>query len=224
MIPQTAITFSYIGELYFSNRIKYSKKPVCPFVFYNAHLSLLNIWNQVDSLLIKNSLKFQSPNKSLVSINSSIYQVSIKGYNYALDENLLNYLVFEYTRSIEIQGSVGLIQVDVFKPFIFLNSITLGVNLMNFFHQIGIEWTIFLPDNTQVIFSDKYSPIQEEIRYKFDPVINTIINYAYPDEDFCLFADWPHNKHILPLFDLSHKHNSLANSKPSIYQRGNSGH
>jgi hypothetical protein len=60
---------------------------------------------------------------------------------------------------------------------------------MKFFHQIGIEWTICLPYNTQVIITDRISKTQR--------------NYAYPDEDFCLFADWPHNKHILPLFDPS---------------------
>jgi hypothetical protein len=52
MIPQTAITFSYIRSLFFCHRIKYSKKPVCPFVFYNAHLNDLHIWNQLDSFLI----------------------------------------------------------------------------------------------------------------------------------------------------------------------------
>ena len=61
---------------------------------------------------------------------------------------------------------------------------------MNFFHQIGIEWTICLPDNTQVSFYDSMATLSHR-------------NYAYPDEDFCLFADWPHNKHILPLFDPS---------------------
>jgi hypothetical protein len=81
-----------IQELRLRNQIKYSDKPLCPFVFTNAQLDVFNIWNHIDTLLIKNLLRFQSAssNESSTSINSKISYFSICGYKYALDARLFS--------------------------------------------------------------------------------------------------------------------------------------
>jgi hypothetical protein len=189
MILQKANTIfsSNVRDLNLVNKIKYSNKPVCPFVFTNAKLGFMNFLNQIDSFLAKNLFRFQSisPNESSASINSN-----------------------QYTTEFEILGQVRLIQVDLFKPFTYLKKVAIMPHVyMNFFHQIGIEWTTHMPTNTEV----QLVQFSQQL-------------YDFPDEDFCLFADWPHKKMIVPLFirlhgprdwtlATLHKHIGLANTK-----------
>jgi hypothetical protein len=66
--------------------------------------------------MIKNLFRFQriKQNESL-SINCTIDDVTINGYNFALDESLVNPLVFEKVNTITVMNSVGSIQVGLFK-------------------------------------------------------------------------------------------------------------
>jgi hypothetical protein len=45
------------------------------------------------------------------------------------------------------------------------------ISLGNFYHQIGVEWINYLNNNSNLILSSTY------------------INYRYPDQDFCIFAN-----------------------------------
>jgi hypothetical protein len=63
-------------------------------------------------------------------------------------------------------------------------------NLGNFFHKVGIEWTLHLPNNTQILFSDTI-------------VIHIARHYTNPDRDFCLFSSFPFAKNITAFLDSS---------------------
>jgi hypothetical protein len=143
------------------------------------------VYEQIDGPITKNLFKFQVCNSTGDhSINSSIHTFYLSGYKLAVDEHLINSLVFENVRTIILQGSFGSIETDVFKSLQYLSEIEIeSSNLMNFFHQFGIEWTLCLQENASVLFSNlsKKTWFQAEA-------------YDYPSEDFCLFAAWPHEK------------------------------
>jgi hypothetical protein len=177
-----------VTSILFGNHIKYDTKPICPFIFAYTQLVEIDIINQVDSFLFKNLLRFQIVEESL-SINSTVGAFYIDGYKYVIDET--HRLVFENIKEIDIQGSVGSMQADLFKSFIHLSLVCIRpTSLINFLHQFGIEWTRYLQADSQVRFIEIFLNV-----WLFSKV------YDYPDEDFCLFANWPHNKLILPTFD-----------------------
>ncbi len=175
IIPRTSNTIlNYINSLTFWAYVKYDDKPVCHFIFANVSLYNFEIHNQIDSFMIKNLLQFQSvnPNETF-SMNSTITVISIYGYNFALGEKLLNPLVFEKINEIYIRKSVGSIQVDLFKSFIYLNFIMISIDsLMSFFHQVGIQWTLDLQANSAVFFASRIIGV---VRSDF---------FTYSDEDF----------------------------------------
>jgi hypothetical protein len=87
-------------------------------------------------------------------------------------------------------GSIGQIQLDLFLHFKKMILVHFFLdNYTDFFHTVGIGWTQSLPKNTLVAFSKptKGDDVSEK--------------YTYPEADFCLFADWPHRKQILPVLD-----------------------
>jgi hypothetical protein len=190
---------SYYDEIYFDKSVLFDQQtPVCPFVFAYARLDDLIINSLVDSFIASNLLKFQKV-LSTKSINSSINQLELHGYNFKLDESLMHPLVFEHVQELYLSGSVCAFQNDGLM-YAFKNLDTISINvasLTNFFHQVGVEWTRRLPNNTWLIFMD--SP-----RFLYMPEwLSHVHEYTYPDRDLCLFASMPlQNKSgptVLPL-------------------------
>jgi hypothetical protein len=174
-------TFSTV--VFYDDKNKYPDQPVCPFIFSNAELAYFTIMNQTKN----NLFRFQSVNES--TINSNIQQLVVQGVGFVLDTGLMHPLVFQHTKQIQVLDSVASVQTDLFKHFAKIVSVDLLLhNLKTFFHQIGIEWTFHLPNRTVVAFATTSD----------QPTQTT---YTYPDEDFCLFANWPHSKRIIPVLD-----------------------
>jgi hypothetical protein len=97
-------------------------------------------------------------------------------------------LVFE---TVLIYRSVKSIQADLFKNFHQISYINLNVDsLMNFVHKIGLAWTTSLPVTSQSwINLAKYN---EDYGNWIDGS-----EYLYPDEDFCLFAQYQHQDFLI---------------------------
>jgi hypothetical protein len=96
--------------------------------------------------------------------------------------------VFERLEWLNIFNSINAVQPDLFTHFGSLTAIDLNLdNLRNFFHKIGIGWTQNLPlaNAPQVRFET------------FDTNWIDGSQYSYPEADFCLFAQYPHQKRII---------------------------
>jgi hypothetical protein len=115
------------------------------------------------------------------------------GYKYALDERILDRLVFERINTLQILSSVGSLQTDLFKSFTNLLDIQVEMDsLRNFFHKIGVAWTVYLPGNAAVAFSNSDDGVSNRLNGQL---------YTYPSKDFCIFSDFPHQNEILHILD-----------------------
>jgi hypothetical protein len=186
-LTSTSSFFNHFYMIVFDKSVNYDQEnPVCPFIFANAKLENFLIHGLMDSFLVSNLLKLQKVNLTTTTINSSISELYLKSYNYALDETLLNHLVFERLLVLTLHGLVGSIQPDLFKAsFEHLTDITIEVAcLANFFHQIGLEWTSYLSNinnTTWVSFSEALSLSEAEW-------LSTGFGYTYPNHDLCIFS------------------------------------
>jgi hypothetical protein len=182
-------TFASIEFLY---KNQYSDQHVCPYIFSNAKLSWIYIYSQVDAILVKNLWKFKIiGNANETTINSSIIGLSVGGYGFSLDESLAHPLVFEHVQTMSILSSIESIKAGLFLNFNKTKAIFLQLdNLRNFFHKIGIEWTLSLPMTNQprIYFGN----IVEQTGYWIDGS-----EYTYPDMDLCLFAQYPQQNSII---------------------------
>jgi hypothetical protein len=182
----TSIFVSVIAQIIILNQNTFNSAPVCPFLFKNSRLSKLELYGQVDSFLYKQLLRFQQVVDNDTTIDSKFDELDISGYNYKLDTGILHPLVFEIITSTTIYNTVALIQTDLFKNFKHLNTIILNLDsLSNFYHQIGIEWIMFLPKTGVLIKAFQY-----EVQSYLQPL------YTYPDKDLCSFSSFPQNRSI----------------------------
>ncbi len=193
---ERANIFNQFVFVSFSDNVKYPHaKPVCPFVFADAKLKLFSLYSLIDTFIVKNLFEFQHVDDQFGSINSLIYQFEVKGYNFGLNEKLMFTLIFERVEALTVYGSIGSIQTDLFQSFTHLIRVFFELEeLTNFFHRVGIEWTLALQNNCSVTF----------LYERFDNLWFNGQFYTYPSEDLCIFADWPHQKLIIPFLDREH--------------------
>jgi hypothetical protein len=182
--------FNYFYAISFAESVKYDCEAMvwCPYMFANSKTPIMGFQGLFDSFLLTNLFKFQhtisSKNTSFKSINSSITELDLQGYNYILDESIMNTLVFEIVQSLKITNTIRSIQSDLFHSFKLLNNIQLNMfSLNDFFHRIDIQWASYLNPRTVVTFSE------------------LIGAYTYPSSDLCLFATFPFQNSVLPILD-----------------------
>jgi hypothetical protein len=207
----TALTINYQFQSPNSNF-----KNWCPLIFKNANL---------DRLVIQGKpVRFFTGNSSY-NINSRIQEVHFNNIvtDY-FDKEMLHPQVFSLSDSVFIIGSLKKIETDVFKELRHLQYISLHIyHFTSFIHGNGIEWMNYLNYykprlnmsifelecdlecllllNSSVLLVDLGSIFSNDSKIE-----NTnfslssfpyMIPYTFPNEDFCIFANYPHNTSVL---------------------------
>lgn len=179
------------------------KPNMCPLIFYNASISIFKL-SSTNSLLIRNVFSFENISLDLaIFIRSKISAFQVNFYHADLDSSLLDKNVFRSTRILSIRGIVNSIQFDLFKSFLNLRFLNFRLeNLRNFFKK-DLKWINYL--NYMKKFDLENIKDLANIKDYFQLVITQILPkfnyYDYPDKDFCLFKDYPHEKLVLALLD-----------------------
>jgi hypothetical protein len=189
--------FNLFADITFEQQNTYPKKPICAYLFSSAELNSLSIYSLIDSIVVNNMWIFKplDTNTTETAINSTIHTLNLGGYGYGLDTGLMHQFVFEAVQYLFIYRSVGSVQVDLFKHFHQIKHIRLELDsLMNFVHKIGFAWTTSLPVTNQSWIV--LSTYDESSANWIDGS-----EYSYPDEDFCLFAQYPQRNSLIYILD-----------------------
>ena len=123
---------------------------VCPYVFLNTRMIFLSLGIfRSDYFVRDNSLKIMLLNRSVESkfpaLNSQITSLfALQIQRTRLDSKLLNAHVFWFTHEIWLGQLLADVQVEVFKPFLNLNSIYLHLqNMREFFSLLHQQMDVF---------------------------------------------------------------------------------
>lgn len=167
----------------------------CPYFFHNFDLSRLYFFEITNSFLIKNRLNFFQLNEStnvcikyLRKLEFGIQYESLTKHNLCPD-------LFMKTLYIGVTGILNGIQDNLFDYFPHLNNIDFIIsNLRELFHG-GNKWMNGLNVNSAGTLKKS---LRLEFRHEkqmrsFDSI------YEYPDEDLCLFKEFPHERSVYPL-------------------------
>lgn len=172
--------FKNIYEIKLAYSVKYSSN-TCPLVFANANLEYISI-NGVSCSFVKiNMLGFKDLSQNL-DLNSSIKRLELQIYSEkTLSNSLLDGHVFKNLRNLLIRGYVRSFEALLFRNL--ENIETIEFRLENFQHSIYHS-----------------SNLIEGLRVKNDNYIvlkfTVLDDYTFPDEDICLFKDYPKIKQV----------------------------
>lgn len=200
-----------MGEFLFEfnlDRCQYDVR-ICPLVFRNAGIIFLTIGHMIQSYLKTNVLGFFKLENSTSNLNARIAYVFLKGENIDIDENLLNRDVFKNVMNFWITGQVNLIQIDVFKSFRNLKTVSIkSTNQREIFHRNGLDWIRSIKEEINVDLGNLERGFlgnkqQNPWNYRYLTtliILSSIYSYRedtismesrYPDVDFCLYRNFP---------------------------------
>jgi hypothetical protein len=174
---------------------------VCPLVFRNSFIKTLLFQGISSSLINKNELGFLSPTEmDPFTLSSYVYHLGLGLYRTNLDKKILNKDTFAFTVVIEINGIINSIQTALFKDFKNLKVLFIKMNYVQNIFKKNNKWLQYLNYN-EIIDSTK--PFEYSQAF-FLVLYQTLFRkeyYKFPNEDFCYFKNFPHNRHVMPLFE-----------------------
>ena len=181
------------------------KTTLCPLVFNNSHIAHLYISSLVDTFYKRNLLTIE--NRTFSGLKSYISNIAIKGENINIDSNLLNPSVFKALRAIRLIGSVNMIDgnsLNALNSFVTISFIKEYYRDM--IHKNGIKWIRDLNSQLKVNLSNfkeliSYYRILKNKRFicidGFSYISEIRLSKLLPDEDFCLYKDFPFNQLVI---------------------------
>ncbi|CAF0858980.1 unnamed protein product [Brachionus calyciflorus] len=179
------------------------KRSICPLVFFNSTIRTLSMWPVYDTFYLKNKIIFQNTE---MEVNSQIRELFVnKAIKLKIDENFLNKKLFKYIEKLTLYGDIYQIKEDTLSGFDKLKIFVFDAeNFRLFVHRTLLKWLNSFNTNVK-IDPNNLSQIKENFNKLIRITIvfsnYTSINHTFPDEDFCLYKDFPFDRMIFILFD-----------------------
>lgn len=190
-------------------RLKYSSsRNICPFIFMKSAIDSLkfvgNPWLEFDT----------AQYDQLDQLESWIYDLELsRMYKIDLTTQVLHWAVYKEIIYFSItESSINSIDKNVFSYFYKLTNIYIQINNLKYFlHKNKIEWIKGINYNVEVDLSDILSTADNVnetlVLIQFQNLLNQsdyypasffpYLVYDFPDQDFCLFSDYPHNQLVV---------------------------
>ena len=198
------------------------KKSICPFLFRNSSLWELSFDGFVNSFYKRNLLNFEKIiDTNNIDIGSKISHLKLcNSIKIDIDSILMDKLVFKNLRILTLFGEISSIESGLFKNFKCLNHIYLYANYFQLLsHRRGIDWmfdlnsdySIDLLNNTINLTELSEKSILMELIYNDEKGFSTFdtffkVDSFFPNEDFCLYKDFPFD-HLIVVIPDHHEEN-----------------
>jgi len=193
--------FGRIRHILLTRNVFYNSK-ICPYVFMNTKLDRLDLCDISNSLIFMNRFEFLDINKT--KINNRIRLINILIYQERLSLTNLNPFAFKTLKYLVIKGNLETFDEDLFEQFLEISLITvISDDLINFFHR-GTKWLNSINKNLNVTYKnlrDLTRNIKRLVSVEIAVINGLYFNrfYTFPNEDICLFKNFPHSQLVLPL-------------------------
>ena len=180
-----------------------SRNKICPLAFKNYQETVFQVGGE-NSFYSRKLLTFSS--EIFHDLNSTIRNVKIFLNNVDLDFDFLHPSVFKNLTVMNIYKKVNKINPDLFLILNNVAQIFLPLEyLRSVIHTNGIEWIKNINKNiscdlenisqlNESILSDKVKYIFHDLEKRY---WSSSLRDAFPDEDFCLYKDFPINQLVI---------------------------
>jgi hypothetical protein len=179
---------------------RFSTNPYCQYFFNSAKLDYFKIEN------LNSTNKFEFIDASLVTLRddfeSTVSEFVIEKSDFTLNSKLLDKIVFKNIYIFKIaNSSLRDIQQDLFKSFAYMKSFDVELNNFEEFIQSSSNnntWFSYLNINVNVDLKNM-TDFNNNKDSKMQLYLTDLKQgYLYPEEDFCLFKNFPHSKLVVP--------------------------
>lgn len=179
-----------------------NKYKLCPLIFNNVYFNEVYISGE-NSYFSRSTLSFS--NETFDNLNSSIDTLNVYVDNVDLDFRFLHPSVFQNISALGINSKVRSIQADLFRSaFKSLRQIDCeSEHFRSLNHVAGIEWIRNINMDLNLNLSDARQIYENQLKISFiflscySNAVTPSMADVFPDEDFCLYKDFPFNQLVI---------------------------
>ena len=178
---------------------------LCPLVFNNSRIPDLQINALANTFYKRNILTFSKLDSSKYMVNSDVknlYLTDIQEIN--IDSQFLNPLVFAKLAFFYVRGTIRNIEKEVFKSLENLELLSFDSNsFRKIIHKNGIEWIKSINKDIKINITNPSEIYNKRYHIKIIEIFSLYliervsIEDVFPDEDFCVYHDFPFDQLIL---------------------------
>ena len=176
-----------------------TKSLMCPLAFKGFQANRFRIYGE-NSFYSRRVLSFE--NERFDDLNITIECLELFSANVDLDFNFLHPSVFKSVSRMIIMNKINKIDPDLFHILDNVTAIFMTLEyIRSVMHTNGIEWIRGINKNKNFNLSNISSQVNELFtKVKFichdaeDRAISPSLRDVFPDEDFCLYKDFPINQ------------------------------
>ena len=199
--------FGAIKQLSLVSGVNYENK-ICPYVFEQTQLEYLEFFQITNSLIFMNRLEFLSLNQSTNDIQTdSLWRLTLSVAFEKISLKNVNKHVFKSLTHLILSGYVDDIDAEIFMHLKRIRAIQIAIeNFSQFFHASATRWMSHLNSDMSININN---PIDVDMNVKtiiavefLDVAQSLKKSYRYPDEDICLFRQFPHTRLVVPVIVL----------------------
>jgi len=202
--------FNNFSDFNIKNNVKFPTE-LCPLVFKGIDVYGMYFNGLEFSFIKKNVLTFskidlqnETSMHKIADVIFNIYRVKIS------EQNALNWFVFGSSRNLNSLAFIGVIEDFLWDhsidSFLHLKNVYFWLQNLKHFFSMNKNWIIFLNSYTFKYEKILYVEIKENLILYTGESAKLTYNYKYPNEDFCLFKDFPQEKKIATLlYDIEHQ-------------------
>ena len=180
-----------------------TKIKICPLVFNDFQVKRFQIHGE-NSLFSRRLLKFSDDRFD--DLNTTIEILDVRYDNVDLDFDFLHPSVFKSLSQISIVSRVNTIHPNLFHVLNNVTDINLVLeNMRSMMHKNGIEWiksinkdiNCDLTNRSEVLLYAQLNKVKFINHDTEDMPISSPLRHVFPDEDFCLYRDFPFNQLVV---------------------------
>lgn len=173
---------------------------LCPLVFFKSRVFDLN-FQFINSLIIKNLITFASYQnfQQKSDLDSGVFILDLQLYRVAINEKLLNRYVYYRMKYLTLNGIFFFPETNIFELFENLKMLRIRTQFLRNVFQRNNKWLQGL--NPKVYFDIYSSPfvnVKDVLMLILHQSHPDLVFYDFPQEDFCYFRFFPHNKLVMP--------------------------
>ena len=201
--------FASFKTVRLGRNVKFHYSAYCPLIFQNADMDKFILDYQAQSIGLQIGPLMPANGHTSGDLNSKIQQLVIKeSYSIILGSNLLDSFVFKDIKLFAYRSNLASynfqVQTNLFESFGWLRSFHLDIeNLDSYKNNQNFEWFSSLNGNVSVNLLDTSELADPATRNKeFKLILGDMSgSYEFPDQDFCLFKNFPHSKWVFPFIN-----------------------
>jgi hypothetical protein len=199
--------FGAIKQLSLVSGVNYENK-ICPYVFDRTQLEYLEFFQITNSLIFMNRLEFLSINQSTNEIQTdSLWRLKLSVAFEKISLRNVDKHAFKSLTHLILSGYVDDIDGEIFMYLKKIRLIQIAIeNFSQFFHASATRWMSHLNSNLNINVNnpiDVGMNVKSIIAVEFlDEAQSLKKSYRYPDEDICLFRQFPHTRLVVPVIVL----------------------